>query len=219
MSKVLPNKPLFIMLYGYPGAGKSHFARELSHTLQAAHVHADRIRGELFTKPRYDKEENSIVDHLMLYMAEEFLQAGVSVIFDANVDKLAQRRSLRNLIRHTKAQVLMVWLQIDAESAYLRLNKRDRRKTDDKYARSYSRDQFDAVLAGMQNPKEEDYIVISGKHTFNTQRSAIFKKLYELGLVTTGTTTSNVVKPELVNLVPNPLAGRVDQARRNIVIR
>lgn len=219
MSKVIPNKPLFIMLYGYPGSGKTHFARELSGVMQAAHVHADRIRGELFTEPRFDKEENDIVDHLMLYMAEEFLQAGVSVIFDASVDKLAQRRALRNMIRTSKAQVLMVWLQIDAESAYQRLGKRDRRKSDDKYARSYDRDSFNAVLAGMQNPKEEDYIVISGKHTFNTQRSAITKRLYELGLISTGTTTSNVVKPELVNLVPNPLAGRVDQSRRNIVIR
>lgn len=207
------------MLYGYPGSGKTHLAHELSQTLQAAHVHADRIRGELFTEPRYDKEENDIVDHLMLYMAEEFLQAGVSVIFDTSVDKMAQRRALRNMIRHTKAHVLMVWLQIDAESAYQRLGKRDRRKSDDKYARDYDRDRFDSVLANMQNPKEEDYIVISGKHTFNTQRSAIFKKLYELGLISTGTTTSNVVKPELVNLVPSPLAGRVDQTRRNITIR
>lgn len=221
MSKVTPTKPLFIMLYGYPGAGKTHVARQLSTSLNTAHLNADKIRGELFTEPRYDKEENQIVEHLMLYMTEEFLHAGVSVIYDANVDRLSDRRALRNIARKAKANTLLVWLQIDAESAFLRLNRRDRRKTDDKYAKDYDRKAFDKALARMQNPKEEDYIVISGKHTFNTQRSAIIKKLYEVGAINIETTTSHVVKPELVNLVPNQNAnaGRVDAARRNILIR
>ena len=73
----------------------------------------------------------------------------------------------------------------------------------------------------MQNPSTtEDYVVISGKHTFNTQRNAVLKRLYELGMLSAESITSNVVKPELVNLVPkNPAAGRVDMSRRNIVIR
>ena len=219
MAKVTPTKPLFIMLYGYPGSGKTHVARELSETLHAAHLHADKIRGELFTKPRFDKEENQIIEHLMLYMTEEFLRAGMSVIFDANVNKLGERRELRNLARRAKATALLIWLQIDAESAFARLNRRDRRKSDDKYATAYDRKSFDAVLASMHNPREEDYIVISGKHTYKTQRSAIIKKLYEMGAINIHTTTNNVVKPELVNLIPNPTAGRVDNSRRNILIR
>lgn len=219
MSKVVPTKPLFIMLYGYPGSGKTHVARQLSETLHAAHLHSDRIRGELFTEPRFDKEENSIVEHLMLYMTEEFLRAGVSVIFDAPTDRLVERRELRNIARKSKAETLLIWLQIDADSAYARLNKRDRRRSDDKFARIYSRQDFETAIGKMQNPREEDYMVISGKHTFNTQRSAIIKKLYELGVVSTGNTAANVVKPELVNLVPNPFAGRTDQDRRNILIR
>jgi hypothetical protein len=72
----------------------------------------------------------------------------------------------------------------------------------------------------MQNPTNiEDFIVISGKHTYQTQRNAIFKKLYDQGLLTSGSASSKIVKPELVNLIPNPMAGRVDQTRRNIVIR
>lgn len=219
MTKVTAVKPLFITLYGYPGAGKTHVARQLANVLPAAHLHSDRVRRELFSKPRYDKDENAVVDHMMLYMCEEFLRAGVSVIYDADMNRRATRRELRNLAHRSKANSLLVWIQIDAESAYARLNRRDRRTSDDKFAQTYNRKSFDAVLAHMQNPKEEDYIVISGKHTFNTQRSAIIKKLYELGAVSIDTTTSHVVKPELVNLVPSQLAGRVDSNRRNIFIR
>jgi len=220
MSKVTSTKPIFVMMYGYPGAGKTHLARQLSETLNAAHVHGDRIRGELFTEPRYDKQENELVDHLMLYMAEEFLNAGVSVVFDTNAARFTQRRELRNIARKTKSEQLLVWLQIDAESAYARLGNRDRRKSDDKYAAPYTQASFTSYIQTMQNPKNEDYVVVSGKHTYNTQRSAVIKKLYELGAIAIDNASNGVVKPGLVNLVPNQLrGGRVDNTRRNILIR
>lgn len=220
MSKISAHKPVLIMLYGYPGAGKTHFARQLSEVFSAAHVHGDRIRGELFTEPRYDKQENELVNHLMMYMTEEFLGAGMSVVFDANASRLTMRRELRNIARKAKAEPLLVWLQIDSDSAFARLSRRDRRRSDDKYATPYTPETFQAHIQGMQNPKNEDYAVISGKHTFNTQRSAIIKKLYELGIIGTNPTAANVVKPGLVNLVPHQLqGGRVDASRRNILIR
>lgn len=207
------------MLYGFPGAGKTHFARQLTETVSAAHIQGDRIRAQLFEQPRYDKQENEIVSHLMEYMAEEFLNAGVSVVFDANALRLVQRRSLRDIARRAKAEHLLIWLQIDQESAYGRVSRRDRRRADDKYAAPYDQKSFQAYIAAMQNPQNEEYVVISGKHTFNTQRSAVVKRLYELGLITADSASTNVVKPGLVNLIPNPAAGRVDMTRRNIVIR
>jgi predicted kinase len=207
------------MVYGFPGSGKTYFGRQICEHIQAAHLQADRIRFELFENPRYDKQENEVVAHLMDYMTEEFLQAGVSVVYDADVSRLAQRRVLRDTARRLKADHLLIWLQIDADSAFARINRRDKRRSDDKYAVEYERNAFENVINAMQNPKEEDYIVISGKHTFITQRSAIMKKLYELKLVTSDGATSKVVKPNLVNLVPNLAAGRVDISRRNIVIR
>lgn len=219
MSKIPTNKPILIMLYGFPGAGKTHFARELSQTIEAAHIQGDRIRHELFEEPRYDKQENGIVDHLMEYMAEEFLSAGVNVIFDTNAMRLVQRRALRDIARRKKAQPILIWLQVDRDSAYARTNARDRRRSDDKYARPYDPETFDAILGGMQNPQNEDYMVISGKHTYATQRSAVLKKLYELGVISSDTLASNVAKPGMVNLVPNAHAGRVDLKRRNVIIR
>jgi len=220
MSKVLPAKPLLIMLYGFPGAGKSYFARQLADTLHAAHIQGDRIRSELFEQPRYDKEENDVIAHLMDYMAEEFLAAGMSVIYDTNAMRATQRRELREMARKAKAEYVLVWLQIDTESAYARVGKRDRRRADDKYAVPLDRATFDKQLSGMQNPQTtEDYVVISGKHIFDMQRSAFMKRLREIGLITPEVASSNIIKPGLVNLVPNPTAGRVDMSRRNIIIR
>jgi len=221
MSSKLPlSRPTLILLYGYPGAGKTYLARQLCEDIQAAHVQSDRIRYELFEKPRYDNQENQIVDHLLQYMTEEFLGAGISVVYDINAMRLAQRRELRDMARKNKVETLLIWLQIDQESAFARASKRDHRKADDKFTPSLDRSTFDQQASHMQNPATtEDYMVISGKHTYHTQRSAIIKKLYDLGLVSTESAGRQMVKPGLVNLIPNPLAGRVDNTRRNIPIR
>lgn len=208
------------MLYGFPGAGKTYFARQLCESLQAAHVQGDRIRYELFEKPTHDKQENEVITQLMNYMTAEFLSAGLSVVYDTNALRNAQRHALREMARKAHAQGLLIWLQVDTESAYMRTTQRDRRRSDDKYAAPIDRPTFNSMVGHMQNPQNtEDYIVISGKHVFKTQYSAVLKRLHELNLVSIDEAVSQVVKPGMVNLIPNPAAGRVDMTRRNIVIR
>lgn len=218
MAKIILSKPALICLYGYPGSGKSYVARNLADEIQLAQVSADRIRSELFQNPRYDSQENAIVTHLMDYMSEEFLNAGVSMVYDANVLRASQRRRLRELARKHKAAYLLIWIQVDLDTAFARTQDRDRRTTDDKYAEPQTKNSFDRQLSGMQNPDGEDYMVISGKHTFSTQKNLIINRLYQMGLLGSDDVQHRVAKPELINLVPNPQAGRVDLSRRNITI-
>ncbi len=218
MAKLFPTKPFLLLFYGYPGAGKTYFARQLCENVQLAHVQADRIRSELFEKPRRDQQENAIVGQLMDYMTEEFLSAGLSVAYDMNAMRARQRQTLRNLARRCHAQPLLVWFQVDADTAFGRNFKRDRRRADDKYAAQWDRTSFESVIGGMQNPTmSEDYVVVSGKHLFSTQQSAVIGKLRELGTLNSDEASSRVIKPGMVNLVPNQ--GRVDLKRRNIAIR
>ncbi len=220
MGKLQPTKPLLILLYGMPGSGKTFVARQLCDHITAAHIQGDRIRAELFEKPTYSKEENHIVASLMTYMTGEFLRAGVSVVFDTNVMRLSQRRALRNVALKANAEPVLVWLQIDADSAYSRAKKRDGRKLDDRYAQEMTPQVFQQLLTGMQNPDTtEPFVVLSGKHVFSTQKNAIIRYLLDKRLVTLDTATQPLSKPGLINLVPNPAAGRVDMTRRNISIR
>lgn len=216
MSKITLAKPTLICLYGYPGSGKSYVARNLTNDVQLAHVSSDRIRSELFQQPRYDAQENAIVMHLMDYMAEEFLGVGVSVVYDANTLRSSHRRKLREMARKHKADYLLIWIQIDMDSAYSRTQTRDRRTADDKFAEPQTKSTFERQLAAMQNPQGEDYLVISGKHSFNTQKSAIVSRLYQMGLIASQTVRTNVAKPELVNLIPHTRSPLM--SRRNITI-
>lgn len=220
MSKLAPAKPFLLMFYGFPGSGKSYFSRQLSDHVQVAHVQADRIRYELFQEPRYDKQENTVVLQIVNYMVEEFLNAGVSVVYDTGVIRLAQRRMLRDLARKCGAEPILLWQQIDADSALARVMKRDRRKSDDRYALQPDYTTFQKIAGSMQNPQvTEDYIVISGKHVFNTQFNALLRYMKQKGIIVGNQTTASVAKPGLVNLIPPSRAGRVDMSRRNITIR
>ncbi len=221
MAKIIPAKPLLVQLYGYPGAGKTYFARQFCEQVQAAHIQDDRIRFELFEQPRYDKQENDVITQLMDYMTGEFLNAGISVIYDTNAMRYGQRHALRDMARKAHAQSVLVWLQIDTEGAFQRTTKRDRRRSDDKYAAVMERGNFESIAGHMQNPQNnEDYIVVSGKHVFKTQMSAVVKRLHELNLIAIDDALSQVVKPGLVNLIPNnTTSGRVDMTRRNIMVR
>lgn len=219
MGRIKLSRPALVLIYGYPGAGKTQLAASLCRDLELAHVEADKIRSHLTPQPLFDKSENERVGRLSHYLTVEMLKAGVSVLFDINAARFAARRALRDLGRRYRATPVLLWLQIDAESAFNRIVNRDRTRSPDG-RRLMDRSMFDDQLGRMQNPdSSEDYLVISGKHNYHTQRSAVIKKLYELGLITAEAAGSHLIKPGLVNLVPGNLPGRVDPTRRQIAVR
>jgi len=135
MAKKVPTKPTLILLYGFPGSGKTFFSRQFKDEINTAYINSEQLRYEFFAQPNYSKPENDVTDHLTYYMMEQFLLSGTSVIFDSNAARIADRRMLYEMAEKSKAEVLIVWFQIDIESAFARIAGRDRRKLDDKFAR------------------------------------------------------------------------------------
>lgn len=220
-SKLTANKPFLLMLYGYPGSGKTFFARQFAEEFNSAvHLDVDKINHELGDELHtINQHDHRVPEIIIKYMAKEFLNSGSSIIFDVSATKKSERKRIAKMALEHKATPILVWLQIDADSAFMRARKRDRRKAEDKYAAEYSSSEFQSIISSSQNPLNEDYVVISGKHTFKTQRGFVMKKMYDLGVLTPGQVSGKIVKPELINLVPN-LSGRSSVlGKRNISIR
>lgn len=220
-SKTAPKKSFILILYGYPGSGKSTFARQLAGEVKnTVHLNLDKVQVELGEELKNKNvSDGAILGILVEYMVKEFIRNGLNVILDVPTAKKSERRKLANLARTANAKLVMAWLQIDANSAYERLRKRDKRKIDDRYARTYSRSEFESAINYSQNPSEENYVVISGKHTFNTQKLAVLKKLTELGVITSEEAVNKRIKPELVNLIPQSFRSQGNIKRRDISIR
>lgn len=221
MHKNLLQQPTIIYFLGMPGSGKSFISRQLSHDLSLAHVGSDRLRHELFDTPRFDKPEHDLITRLMDFVTEEFLTAGVSVLYDISLSRSADRRSLRELARKYNAKELLVWVQTDVESGWARSQNHDRRRADDKYSAPITREVFDQYVRIMQNPHNEQYVVVSGKHSYDAQKTTIMRRLSEMGVLNLEALEPYIPKPEMVNLVSRAQAqaGRVDLSRRNINIR
>lgn len=218
--KIQPSKPFLVFLYGYPGSGKSLFGKQLADEIErTVYLSADKIQHD----PSEDLKNQSgysqtLFNAVQKYMAQEYLKSGISVVLDTPAMKKSERRMLKNIAVTNKCPSILIWLQIDPESAFARLKKRDRRKSEDKYAVSYTAEQFQAVLSNCQNPENEDYTVISGKHNYKSQRVTVLKKLYDMGVIKLDQSIQNIAKPELVNLIPK-LQSRGQFLRRNISIR
>lgn len=221
MPKSRISQPVLIYMYGLPGSGKSFVARQLAESLGMAHVSSDRIRFELFDEPKYDRTEYQVITHMMEFMTDQFLNNGISVVYDISVSRLAERRQLRDTARKLGAKDLLIWVQTDIETAWQRSKIRDHRKTDDKYSVSLDRSIFDKIVNIMQNPQDENYLVVSGKHLFESQKTLLIRRLREIGVISDEVLEQEVPKPEMINLVSRAQAqaGRVDYTRRNIVIR
>lgn len=208
-------------MYGLPGSGKSYVARQISDLLGMVHINSDQLRSELFEHPKHDKIENQTVTHLMDFMTEEFLKAGVSVVYDISVSRINDRRALRDLARNSGASELLIWMQIDADTAKQRSTNRDHRKLDDKYSTVINDDIFGKYTKALQNPQNEKYLVLSGKHIFNTQKTAILRRMQDLGLLNDELIKQKIAKPEMVNLISRAQAqaDRIDYSKRSIIIR
>lgn len=213
-SKITPIKPFILILYGFPGSGKTTFAKQFCEEFGLVHLQEDKLAKELFEGTHAD---DAVQKRATDYLSGELLKSGVSLVVDSNRSlRTKERKLLSDLAKQNKAASLTIWFQIDPETAYMRLQNRDRRKSEDKYAKEYTEKDFRSALSAQQNPKEsEAYAVISGKHTYSSQRSAVLKRLYDLNLIETTQMSQKIAKPGLVNLIPH----RGDITRRNISIR
>jgi hypothetical protein len=155
----------------------------------------------------------------MAFMAEQFLNAGLGVIYDISANRIAERRLLKKIAQDHNAKELLIWLQVDTETAKKRIASRDKRKSEDKYSNIISKEQFNNCMQLMQSPADENCLVLSGKHVYSSQKTLIIRRLNDMGLVEN--TDIKIAKPELINLVSRAQvqAGRADLSRRNVIIR
>lgn len=221
MLKTKLTRPALIMLLGLPGSGKTYTSSHLADLLGLALISDGKIRDGLFEKPTFTKQENSVVLQMMTIMAEEYLALGLPVMFDTGMNKATERKTLREIAKKHKADTMLIWLQVDQETARLRarsLKKETKTLSDIKSV--MSNEAFDEAVANFQAPFNEDYAVISGKHTFDSQKPIIMRRLREMSLINDDTLKPHVPMPEMMNLAAQAKinAGRVDYNRRNISI-
>lgn len=155
-------------MLGYPGSGKSYFARQLADSIGAVRLNGDGLRHKLFAdeETRINPKNNPLVFGALDYATEEILRAGYSVIYDASHNKKRDRLNATRLAQPFGIMPIIVWVKVPVELAKLRNGSRTDTSTEPKAPE----ERFEQMAKGLQEPThEEAVIIIDGTQPFEKQ--------------------------------------------------
>ena len=157
---------LFVTL-GAPGSGKSYFAERFCKEYGCVHLRSDEIRKYVFPSPTYSSSENKQLFHLIDFIAQKFLAAGVSVFYDANFTKRMTRNRQQRIAKKYKARFAVLWVQTPIHLAIRRANSRNYHPVNENVVRGLNSE--------IELPKNEPAITIDGTKPYRIQKLAIHK--------------------------------------------
>lgn len=152
---------------GFPGSGKTYFSSRYAKQEGLFHLNSDRMRLEMFDHPTYQPEEHRQVFRVMDYVAEELLSQKMSVMYDANLNKVIHRQKARDLANTCGAEVILLWFKTPVEVALERIARRG--DGQDKYYRKVSPEVLYRMKDQLEEPQDEPHIVIDGTADYDTQ--------------------------------------------------
>ncbi len=124
---VLPEavvNPVFVVVSGLPGTGKSFFCRKLAEKLPFCILESDAMRKALFPSPDYSAEESVRLFTACHSLIELLLKNGVSIIFDATNLSERNREHLYRISDRAGARLVLVRVEAPSAVAYKRLQAR-----------------------------------------------------------------------------------------------
>lgn len=178
MSSQRPEKPILFVTFGFPGSGKTYFARQFAREQKLLHLNSDCIRSLLAPRPTYTADETVAVFEVMNFMAAEALRCGTSVIYDANVTKRIFRRRLQVLARKNGGHYALIWLKLPVEAALKWLAVRRQPG----WSRKYYPKVDDRILFALKKetelPTSQEFCVqVDGLTTYRLKKAKILAAL------------------------------------------
>jgi predicted kinase len=150
-------KPKLYLLIGYPGAGKTTVSKLIAEHTGAVHLWADHERQLRFGQPTHSQAESTQLYDELNAEAEQLLAAGKSVVFDTNFNFYADRQKLRAIADRYQAETVVIWITLPAEMAKIRALHIESSRNG--YQTSMSEAQFDAIVAKLEPPREDEKII------------------------------------------------------------
>ena len=172
-------QPLLILVVGIPSSGKTFFARQFSDTYKFFYIDNGRNEVELEALSNSFDDISIVANKITNNTLEQALKCYKHVMLEGSYYSLKERREIISKAKKAGFGTLIVWVQTDEATAEHRALNRDRRRADDKYSLQINKEQFDNLNKSFQklDPKNESFVVVSGKHDFKSQSVILLKKI------------------------------------------
>lgn len=153
-------QPRAILVFGAPGSGKTTFAERFSKKFHAAFFDL----GEL-------ERDNKLDRKTVLFLLEQLTKTNVTLVIEGILDTERERTEVRNVLRRAGYNPSLVWIQTDVNTIRQRLKMKNR-------SAAKAKAEYETRISRMEAPSEiEAPIVLSGKHTFETQLRHVLTQL------------------------------------------
>lgn len=181
MDKLNLSQPLVIVVTGLPGSGKTFFANSFATTFGAASVSNDKIRWTLFANHTYSENENAMVEQISDLLIAELLRTKRTFIIDGGYNSSLKRKHIEIIAKKAGFATLTVEVQTEPLTAKDRAKSRSAKNPCDKFKQSLKPEQFAKLVKNYEAPTiGRSSVVISGKHTAQTQLRTVLKKIVEM---------------------------------------
>ena len=159
MKSLQLEKPHAIVVVGIQGSGKSFFAEKFADTFSAPFLDDKQFI-------EHAKSEGA-AKMIATTMLMELLKTSRSLVIEIDGSK-ENRSELAKLLKDSGYEMLLIWVQTDANTALARSRKMYGIKPDE----------YKQGLKQFSAPQDnEQPLVISGRHTFASQAKTVLKKL------------------------------------------
>lgn len=146
------SKPRALLVFGAPCSGKTTFSEKFAQKFDLAYFNLDEM-----------KEQYRLTHKNMLLIIELLTRTGKNLVFEGGLGTEKERAELRNVLRASGYEPTLIWIQTDIATIRLRMKTRYR-------SVPAAREAYDTAVAVLEAPTDvERPLILSGKHTFETQ--------------------------------------------------
>ena len=118
--------PVFVIVSGLPGTGKSHFSRKLAEQLPSVILESDTLRKRLYSSPTYSAQESHRLFNACHRLIEDLLDSGITAILDATNLVEQHRERLYLISQRLKVKQIIVRVEAPRNLVLKRLQGRSR---------------------------------------------------------------------------------------------
>lgn len=157
------NTPRALLVFGAPASGKTTFAEKFAKKFGLASYDLKTLM-----------DEYGFTYEMIMVLVEQILKTGQTILIEGMLDTEKERMEMRNLARKYGYEPALIWVQTDTATIRQRLKQQYRSVSKAKSA-------YEAAIAEMEAPTDaEKPIILSGKHTFETQTRHVIAGLADL---------------------------------------
>ena len=156
-------KPRALLVFGAPCSGKTTFARKFADKFGLAYYNLEEI-----------KNKNNFSEDNMMTILDLISRTHQTVVVEGNLDTEKDRRLVRRVFFKYHYDTVLIWVQTDATTIKTRMKLKYKSITK-------AKDVYNKKVEMLEAPTELEHpVILSGKHTFETQTRHVLSSLADV---------------------------------------